>query len=83
MTTIINQITTNFTSSTPYNAISNGMAAIAVVLLLALLTEKVLLDAYEDKPSRQHSPAFMIVMLPFFIVMAVMVFLRMAQILHL
>jgi hypothetical protein len=83
MTTIINYITTNFTSSTPYSAISNGMAIISVALLVVLLIEKVLLDAYEDKVVEYRTKAFVSTILPLLIVLAIVVFLRMAQILHL
>ena len=83
MTTIINYITTNFTSSTPYSAISNGMAVISIVLLLALLIEKVLLDAYEDNSTKNNPQVFLVVLLPFLFVLVTVVFLRMAQILQL
>jgi hypothetical protein len=83
MTTIINFITTNFTSSSPYSAISNGMAVISVALLLTILIEKVLLDAYEDRSIEYKTPAFLIIILPFLFVLVIVVFLRMAQILHL
>jgi hypothetical protein len=83
MTTIINYVTTNFTGSTPYGAISNGMATIAAVLLLGLLIEKVLLDAYEGRLIEHRTHAFMVVIAPFIIVMAVIVYLRVAQILKL
>ena len=83
MTTIINYITTNFTSSTPYSAISNGMAVISIVLLLGLLIEKVLLDAYEDNSTKNNPQVFLVVLLPFLFVLVTIVFLRMAQILQL
>ncbi len=83
MTTIINYITTNFSSSTPYSAISNGMAVITVILLLVLLVEKVMFDAYEDRPIEHKTQAFLIVILPFLIAMSVVIFLRVAQILNL
>lgn len=83
MTTIINYITTNFTSSSPYSAISNGMAIICVVLLVVLLVEKVLLDAYEDRAIEYKTQAFITMLVPLLIVLATVVFLRVAQILHL
>jgi hypothetical protein len=83
MTTIINYITINFTSSNQYSAISNGMAVIAVILLLVFLVEKVLFDAYENGPIKHKTQAFLIVTLPFLIAMTVAIFLRMAQILKL
>lgn len=82
MTTIINFITTNFTSSTPYSAISNGMAVISIVLLLAVLIELVLMDAYQKPQGVQRTHVFGIVLVPLFIIMAVVIFLRMAQILE-
>ncbi len=59
------------------------MAIISVALLLVLLIEKVLLDAYENKPIEHRTPAFMTVILPLIIVLAIVVFLRVAQILKL
>jgi hypothetical protein len=83
MTTIINTITTTFITSTPYSAISNGMAVISVLLLLAILVEKVLLDAYEDQATERRTLAFLVVIVPFSIVLVVVIYLRMAQILEL
>jgi hypothetical protein len=83
MTSIINYITTNFTSSSPYSAISNGMAVICVALLVVLLVEKVLLDAYEDRATEHKTQAFISSILPLIIVLAIVMFLRVAQILNL
>ncbi len=83
MSTIVNYVTLNFTNSSKYSAISNGMALIAVVLLLIFLVEKVMFDAYEDRPIEHRTQAFLIVTLPFLIAMAVVIFLRVAQILRL
>ncbi len=83
MSTIINYVTLNFTNSSKYSAISNGMAVITVILLLVLLIEKVMFDAYEDRPIEHKTQAFLIVILPFLIAMSVVIFLRVAQILNL
>ncbi len=82
MTTIINLITTNYARLSPYRALTDGMAVLAVVVLLTLLVEKVLFDAYEGKPIEYKTNAFLVVTLPLLIVMAAVIFLRMAQILH-
>jgi hypothetical protein len=59
------------------------MAVISIVLLLALLIEKVLLDAYEDNSTKNNPQVFLVVLLPFLFVLVTIVFLRMAQILQL
>ncbi len=83
MTTIVNYVTLNFTNASKYSAITNGMAIIAIVLLLIFLIEKVMFDAYEDRPIEHKTQAFLIIILPFLIAMTMVIFLRMAQILNL
>jgi len=83
MTTIINIITTTFLSSSSNGAVYDEIAVIAVTLLLTLLIEKVLLDAYEGRPIEYKTHAFSIVILPLLFVMVVIAFFRIAQILHL
>jgi hypothetical protein len=83
MSTLVNSFITKFIAASPHGALTNGMAVIAVVMLLTLLVEKVLLDAYEGRPIEHKTPAFAIVTLPLLFVMAVVILLRLAQILHL
>ncbi len=83
MTTIVNFVTTNFISSTSYGAITDGISVMLVGLLLIFLIEKVLIDAYEGKPNENNTLAFTVVIVPFLIVLAVVIVLRMAQVLHL
>lgn len=82
MTTIINVITTQYAGSSPYNILSDGMAVISVALLLTLLIEKVLLDAYEDRSIETRTKAITIIMVPMLFVLVTVVFLRLAQIIY-
>ncbi len=83
MTTLINSVTTNFINSTPKSVIFGAVAVIAVVLLLALLIAKVLIDAYGGKASEYKIHTFAIVILTFLFVMGKVIFERIAQVLHL
>ncbi len=82
MTTIINFITTNYARSSPYRPLTDGMAVLAAILLISLLVEKIMLDAYEGKPIEYKTKAFVTVTLPLLIILGAVLFLRMAQILH-
>lgn len=83
MSTIVNFVTSNFISSTSYGAVTDGISAMIFGLLFIFLIEKVLIDAYEGKPNENNTLAFTLVILPLLIVAAVVIVLRMAQILHL
>ncbi len=83
MTTIVNFVTSNFILSTNYGAITDGIALLVVFILLVLLIEKVIIDAYEGKPNERRSSAYTMVIIPMSCVMIVVVILRVAQVLHL
>ncbi len=83
MTTIVNFVTSNFVSSTSYGAITNGISFLVLGILLVMLVEKVLLDAYEGKPNEHRTSAFTMIILPMLLVMLVVIGLRVAQVLHL
>ena len=83
MTTIVNLVTSNFISSTNYGAITNGISGLVVGILLFLLVEKVLLDAYAGRPNEHRTVAFTVAILPLLFVMLAVILLRVAQILHL
>ncbi len=83
MTTFVNFVTANFVSSTSYGAITNGISVLAVVILLTMLVEKVLIDAYEGRPNEQRSVGFTSIIIPMLCVMLVIIVLRVAQVLHL
>lgn len=83
MSTIVNFVTSNFIFSTSYGAVTDGISVMIFGLLFIFLIEKVLIDAYEGKPDENNTLAFTLVILPFLIVVAVVIVLRMAQILHL
>ncbi len=83
MTTIVNFVTSNFVSSTNYGAITDGIALVVVFILLVMLIEKVIIDAYEGKPNERKSIAYTTVILPMSCVMLVVILLRVAQVLHL
>ncbi len=82
MTTFINYIIYRFLSSSNFGALTDGIAVIVAAILLILLIEKVLLDAYEGKSIENKTEAFTIITVPLLFVMSVIVFLRIAQILH-
>ncbi len=81
MSTFVNSFITRYIATSPQGALTNGMAVIAVGVLITLLVEKVLYDAYEGKPIDHKTPAFAATILPLLFVMAVVVLLRLAQIL--
>ncbi len=83
MTTLVNQITVQFTSAEHYGAVSNGIAVLAVGLLVLLLVERVLLEAKEGRPVGYRMSAFNMLIWPMVLVMGLTVVLRAAQILHL
>lgn len=83
MTTIVNFVTSHFVSSTNYGAITDGISLIVVFILLVLLIEKVIIDAYEGKPNERKSMAYTMVIIPMSCVMVVIILLRVAQVLHL
>ncbi len=82
MTTIVNYFITNYINAHPIGALSSGIAIVVALLLLSLLAEKVLLDAYEGKPIEYKTQAFAIVILPLLFTMGFVVIVRLAQILH-
>jgi hypothetical protein len=83
MTNVITFITTNFVTLFTEVVLSDWVAVSVSVLLLILLIEKVLVDAYEGKPIESKTNRFMIVVVPLLFVMAIIVLFRLAQILSL
>ncbi len=83
MTTIINSVITNYITTSSYSVILDGVAVMVIGILLVLLVEKVMLDAYEGTPHEQNTMAFTTVILPLLFVMMIVIVLRMAQVLHL
>jgi hypothetical protein len=62
--------------------LSDGIAVISIGLLLTLLIEKVLLDAYEGDPDESKAHAFKVVIMPMLFVLTAIVFLRIVQIIN-
>lgn len=75
--TVIHQIYSN-----AFGAISNQLGLIVVVLLLVLLIERVLLDAYGSENLGKQVQIFNIATFPLLIAFAVIVLMRFIQILH-
>ena len=82
MTAILNNVINQYISSSAYGAISTSLGVIAVVLLLVLLIERVLLDAYFGERSRKRLWVFNIATLPLLLAFAVIVIMRFIQILQ-
>lgn len=82
MTAILNNVINQQISSSAFGAISTSLGVIAVVLLLVLLIERVLLDAYAGERLGERLRAFNIAVLPLLIALAVIVIMRFIQILQ-
>ena len=83
MTILGNLIPSNFISATGSGSVTDGISILLVGILLILLVEKVVIDAYKGKPDECRTVAFTMVIIPLLFVMLVVIVLRMAQILHL
>jgi hypothetical protein len=83
MTSIVNFITSRFISSSGYGAISNGIGLLVIGIMLTLLIERVLVDAYSGKPDEKRGLAFTVTILPLLFMMLIVIGLRVAQVLHL
>jgi hypothetical protein len=83
MTTITNFITTKYLSSSSYGTIIGGISVLVIALLIVLLVEKVLLDAYEGNPKEKQTITFTVVILPLIFALVITSILRIAQVLHL
>ncbi len=83
MTAYFNQTISRFISTSSFSVFSNGIAVFVVFVMLAMVIEKVLLDAYEGNPNEKKTLAFTIGILPMFYVIVILAILRAAQILHL
>ena len=82
MTAILNNLINQQISSSAYGAISTSLGVIAVVLLIVLLIERVLLDAYAGERLGERLRVFNIAVLPLLIALAVIVTMRFIQILQ-
>ena len=82
MTAILNNLINQQISSSAYGAISTSLGVIAVVLLIVLLIERVLLDAYAGDRLGERLRVFNIAVLPLLIALAVIVTMRFIQILQ-
>jgi hypothetical protein len=82
MTAILNNVINQHISSSAFGAISTYLGLIAVVLLLLLLIERVLLDAYIGERLGKRLRVFNIATLPLLIAFAVIVIMRFIQILQ-
>ena len=82
MTAILNNVINQQVSSSAYGAISTSLGVIAVVLLLVLLIERVLLDAYFGERLGKRLRVFNIATLPLLLAFAVIVIMRFIQILQ-
>ncbi len=83
MSTFTNQVIANFALSQSFAALSEGIAVVVAIVLLVLLIEKVMLDAYEGKSDENKTYGFTLIIFPLIFVMVAVTFMRMAQILHL
>ncbi len=82
MAAYFNQSISRFINLSSYSVLTNGIAVLVVLILLVMLIEKVLLDAYSGNPDEHKTLAFTVGIIPLAAVVVVLVFLRMAQILH-
>ncbi len=83
MSAYFNQSISSFINSSSFSVFNNGIAVLVVAIMLVLVIEKVLLDAYEGNPDEKKSLVFTIGIVPMFFVMVILAILRAAQILHL
>lgn len=83
MTTLVNQIINNYAFSSPGGALTDGMAVIVAILVIALLIEKIVLDSYEGKPIEYKTRAFAVVIAPLLFSVVIIGILRIAQVLML
>lgn len=83
MTVFTNQTILNFANSPTGSALTNGMGLIMAALLVLLLVDKIVLDAYEGKPDESRTGVFAIVIPPLALTMIVIGILRIMQVLKL
>jgi hypothetical protein len=80
MSAYINNTITKLIQSSAYGSLSNGIAVVAVVLLLFLLTEKVLLEAYQGKTNTRKTQGFNLAIWPLLFSLVIFTVMRFMQI---
>ena len=83
MTSTLNPVTLTTIASSAYGALSTGLDVIVVVLLLAFLVEKELMRSLGGPRMVERLRAFDIAIAPLLLVLALIVVMRFAQLLHL
>lgn len=81
MTATVSPLSIQSIITSAYGPLSNGLGVIAMVLLLLLIIERVLLEAFLGKPASQILKVFDIVVYPLMIIFCVLIGLRIANLL--
>lgn len=80
MSAFVNKTITRLIQTSPYGALSNGIAVVMVVLLLVLLAEKVLLDAYHGPEGSNRTRGFNLAVWPLLFALVIFTVMRFIQI---
>ncbi len=81
MSTFINKTIIHFINSGRYGAITTGVAVIAAILLLILLIEKVLFDAYHGDQKAEKTNNFRVGIWPLLFTLAMLTVMRFLELL--
>jgi hypothetical protein len=82
MTSTVTIVIMRHIASSAFGALSNGVGVIAVFLLIILLTERVLLEAYGGARATERARAFNSASVSLLIVLVIISVVRFTQILH-
>lgn len=82
MTATLTNLILQTIASNKYGALTTGLGAVVVVVLLVLLIERSLMEAYGGSRQARRGRAFNSAVVPLFIVFGLIALLRMAQLLH-
>jgi hypothetical protein len=81
MTVLVTKATIQLILTSQYGPLSNGLGVIAIILLLLLLFERVLLEAFLGKPNPKILQVFHVAVIPLLIILGMLVGLRFAALL--
>jgi len=82
MTATITEVTHHIVDPSGYGALSTGIGVIGLLLLILLLIEQVLLQAYGGELYPYRARSLNVAIMPLLILLVLFVFLRFAQLLE-
>jgi hypothetical protein len=83
MTVTVTQVTIQSILASQYGPLSNGLGVVAIILLLLLLLERVLLEAFLSQPKPKILQVFDVAVIPLLIILVMLVGLRFADLMGL